>query len=71
MAFRRHATSAHAGSAHQLRRTAIDYQDDRLRLAAHTCRDGADPVIVGHFVYHCHAGDQEDKGIMGVVEVVA
>ena len=30
-----------------------------------------DPVIVGRFVYHCHAVDHEDKGMMGIVEVVA
>ena len=30
-----------------------------------------DPVILGRFVYHCHAVDHEDKGMMGVVEVVA
>lgn len=30
-----------------------------------------DPVIVGKFVYHCHAVDHEDKGMMGIVEVVA
>jgi FtsP/CotA-like multicopper oxidase with cupredoxin domain len=30
-----------------------------------------DPVIVGRFVYHCHAADHEDKGMIGVVEVVA
>ncbi len=30
-----------------------------------------DPAIVGEFVYHCHAVDHEDKGMMGVVEVVA
>jgi FtsP/CotA-like multicopper oxidase with cupredoxin domain len=30
-----------------------------------------DPAIVGRFVYHCHAVDHEDKGMMGVVEVVA
>jgi suppressor of ftsI len=30
-----------------------------------------DPEIVGRFVYHCHAVDHEDKGMMGVVEVVA
>ena len=30
-----------------------------------------DTVIVGRFVYHCHAVDHEDKGMMGVVEVVA
>ena len=30
-----------------------------------------DPVIVGRFVYHCHAADHEDKGMMGVIEVVA
>jgi FtsP/CotA-like multicopper oxidase with cupredoxin domain len=30
-----------------------------------------DPVIVGRFVFHCHAVDHEDKGMMGVVEVVA
>ncbi len=30
-----------------------------------------DPVIAGRFVYHCHAVDHEDKGMMGVVEVVA
>jgi suppressor of ftsI len=29
-----------------------------------------DPVIVGKFVYHCHAVDHEDKGMMGIVEVV-
>jgi suppressor of ftsI len=29
-----------------------------------------DPVIVGRFVYHCHAVDHEDKGMMGVVEVI-
>jgi suppressor of ftsI len=30
-----------------------------------------DPVIAGRFVYHCHAVDHEDKGMMGIVEVVA
>jgi hypothetical protein len=30
-----------------------------------------DPVIVGRFVYHCHAVNHEDKGMMGIVEVVA
>jgi FtsP/CotA-like multicopper oxidase with cupredoxin domain len=30
-----------------------------------------DPEIVGRFVYHCHAVDHEDKGMMGVIEVVA
>jgi FtsP/CotA-like multicopper oxidase with cupredoxin domain len=30
-----------------------------------------DPVIVGRFVYHCHAVDHEDKGMMGIVKVVA
>jgi suppressor of ftsI len=30
-----------------------------------------DPVIVGRFVYHCHAVDHEDKGMMGVIEVDA
>jgi len=30
-----------------------------------------DPVILGRFVYHCHAVDHEDKGMMGIVEVVA
>ncbi len=30
-----------------------------------------DPVIAGKFVYHCHAVDHEDKGMMGVVEGVA
>jgi FtsP/CotA-like multicopper oxidase with cupredoxin domain len=29
-----------------------------------------DPVIVGRFVYHCHAVDHEDKGMMAVVEVI-
>ncbi|WP_246799313.1 multicopper oxidase family protein [Bradyrhizobium sp. CCBAU 51753] len=29
-----------------------------------------DPTIVGRFVYHCHAVDHEDKGMMGVIEVV-
>jgi suppressor of ftsI len=28
-----------------------------------------DPVIVGKFVYHCHAVDHEDKGMMGTIEV--
>jgi FtsP/CotA-like multicopper oxidase with cupredoxin domain len=30
-----------------------------------------DPVIVGKFVYHCHAVDHEDEGMMGVIQVVA
>jgi FtsP/CotA-like multicopper oxidase with cupredoxin domain len=30
-----------------------------------------DPVIAGRFVYHCHAVDHEDKGMMGIVEVVS
>jgi suppressor of ftsI len=30
-----------------------------------------DPVIVGRFVYHCHSVNHEDKGMMGVIEVVA
>jgi suppressor of ftsI len=30
-----------------------------------------DPVITGRFVYHCHAVDHEDKGMMGTIEVVA
>jgi suppressor of ftsI len=30
-----------------------------------------DPVTVGRFVYHCHAVDHEDKGMMGVIEIVA
>jgi suppressor of ftsI len=29
-----------------------------------------DPEIVGRFVYHCHAVDHEDKGMMGTVLVV-
>ena len=29
-----------------------------------------DPVIVGRFVYHCHAVDHEDKGMMGLIRVV-
>jgi FtsP/CotA-like multicopper oxidase with cupredoxin domain len=29
-----------------------------------------DPVIVGRFVYHCHAVDHEDKGMMGIIKVV-
>ncbi|CAB3771775.1 multicopper oxidase family protein [Paraburkholderia humisilvae] len=29
-----------------------------------------DPVIAGRFVYHCHAVDHEDRGMMGIVEVV-
>jgi suppressor of ftsI len=29
-----------------------------------------DPEIVGRFVYHCHAVDHEDKGMMGIVSVV-
>lgn len=30
-----------------------------------------DPQIVGKFVYHCHAVDHEDRGMMGTVLVVA
>ena len=30
-----------------------------------------DPVVVGRFVYHCHSVNHEDKGMMGVIEVVA
>jgi suppressor of ftsI len=30
-----------------------------------------DPVIAGRFVYHCHAADHEDKGMMGIIRVVA
>ena len=30
-----------------------------------------DPMIVWRFVYHCHAVNHEDKGMMGIVEVVA
>jgi suppressor of ftsI len=30
-----------------------------------------DPVITGRFVYHCHAVDHEEKGMMGIIEVVA
>jgi suppressor of ftsI len=30
-----------------------------------------DPEIVGRFLYHCHAVDHEDKGMMGTVLVVA
>lgn len=30
-----------------------------------------DPEIVGKFVYHCHAVDHEDKGMMGTVTVAA
>jgi suppressor of ftsI len=29
-----------------------------------------DPVTVGKFVYHCHSVDHEDKGMMGVIELV-
>jgi suppressor of ftsI len=29
-----------------------------------------DPEIVGRFVYHCHAVDHEDKGMMGIIEVI-
>jgi suppressor of ftsI len=29
------------------------------------------PEIVGRFVYHCHAVDHEDKGMMGTILVVA
>ena len=28
-----------------------------------------DPIIRGKFVYHCHAVDHEDKGMMGIIEV--
>jgi FtsP/CotA-like multicopper oxidase with cupredoxin domain len=30
-----------------------------------------DPEIVGRFVYHCHAVNHEDKGMMGIILVVA
>jgi suppressor of ftsI len=30
----------------------------------------ADPVIVGRFVYHSHAADHEDKGMMAVIELL-
>ncbi len=30
----------------------------------------SDPVIAGKFVYHYHAVDHEDKGMMGVIEVI-
>jgi suppressor of ftsI len=30
-----------------------------------------DPVIVGRFVFHCHAVNHEDKGMMQTVEVVS
>ena len=28
------------------------------------------PLIVERFGYHCHAVDHEDKGMMGIIEVV-
>ena len=28
------------------------------------------PLQVGKFVYHCHIGEHEDKGMMAVIQVV-
>ncbi len=41
-----------------------DYPSVRLRM------DFRDPNTVGTFVYHCHLLDHEDKGMMGVIEVL-
>jgi FtsP/CotA-like multicopper oxidase with cupredoxin domain len=40
------------------------YPSVRLRM------DFRDPNIVGTFVYHCHLLEHEDKGMMGVIQVV-
>jgi hypothetical protein len=56
------------------RRYYHDGRDDNLRLAR-ACAEYAipfiDPAIVGRFVHQCHAVDRADKGMMGIVEVVA
>jgi FtsP/CotA-like multicopper oxidase with cupredoxin domain len=41
-----------------------EYPSVRLRM------DFRDPNIVGTFVYHCHLLEHEDKGMMGVIQVV-
>jgi FtsP/CotA-like multicopper oxidase with cupredoxin domain len=28
-----------------------------------------DPIIVGRFVFHCHVGKHEDKGMMQTIDV--
>jgi hypothetical protein len=32
--------------------------------------DFRDPNIVGTFLYHCHLLEHEDKGMMGVIQVL-
>ena len=41
-----------------------DFPSVRLRM------DFRDPNTVGTFLYHCHLLDHEDKGMMGVIEVL-
>jgi FtsP/CotA-like multicopper oxidase with cupredoxin domain len=43
---------------------ALSYPSVRLRM------DFRDPNIVGTFVYHCHLLEHEDKGMMGVIQVL-
>jgi hypothetical protein len=43
----------------------------RWRTRARPASSCSDPEIIGRFVYHCHAVDHEDKGMMGTVMVVS
>jgi FtsP/CotA-like multicopper oxidase with cupredoxin domain len=43
---------------------ALTYPSVRLRM------DFRDPNTVGTFVYHCHLLEHEDKGMMGVIQVL-
>jgi len=43
---------------------ALTYPSVRLRM------DFRDPNIIGKFVYHCHLLEHEDKGMMGVIQVL-
>jgi FtsP/CotA-like multicopper oxidase with cupredoxin domain len=43
---------------------ALSYPSVRLRM------DFRDPNIVGTFLYHCHLLEHEDKGMMGVIQVL-
>jgi FtsP/CotA-like multicopper oxidase with cupredoxin domain len=43
---------------------ALEYPSVRLRM------DFRDPNTVGTFVYHCHLLEHEDKGMMGVIQVL-
>jgi FtsP/CotA-like multicopper oxidase with cupredoxin domain len=42
----------------------LSYPSVRLRM------DFRDPNIVGTFLYHCHLLEHEDKGMMGVIQVL-